>query len=63
MANVPLYTELINRKLDYLYTLILSVASRDQPSHSGYLHIAIIKWTWNSRVVTCINKAYSEMSL
>ena len=63
MANVPLHTELINRKLDYLYTSILSVPSRDQPSHGGCLHAAIMKWTWDSRAVACINKAYSEMGL
>ena len=61
MDVVPLYQEMINRKIDYLCMLIVSLPSIHQPGYRGYAHAGVCKLTVDSRALEVINRAYSAM--
>jgi len=49
-VTYDVHQELVNRSLDYLFTLKYSVPSTDQPGHGGYIYTGIMKWINNLQV-------------
>ena len=59
--DYDVHQELIDGKLDCLFTSKYSIPSNDQPEHGGCTCTGITKWMTNSKTRSLMSEAYCKM--